>query len=157
MHPITPVLELHLLWHSTLHPLQMAMAASGILVYMAVDATILLLSYHLNQPLPLGLYRRHPNTPPRHTLQAPPSTSHPPPPPPPPSNSSSHSCLITAISKNHLAFFLLANVFTGAVNLLTDTIHTNDVVAVYIVVVYMLVLCQIFHIAQKLGLATKFW
>lgn len=130
------------------------MSASGGLVYMAVDGTVLLLSYHLNQPLPLGLYRHHPNTPQRHT----PKTPSPPPPPPSSSGTSNHhSCLITAINKNHLAFFLLANVFTGAVNLLTDTIHTSNVVGVYILLVYMFVLCQIFHIAQKLGLATKFW
>ena len=137
-------------------PSQMAMTASGGLVYMGVDATVLLLSYHLNQPLPLGLYRQLPRTPQQHTLNLTPSLPHPYP-PPPPSSISNHICLISAINKNHLAFFLLANVFTGAVNLWTDTLHTSDVVAVYILLVYMFVLCHFFHVAQKLGLATKFW
>ena len=137
-------------------PSQMAMTASGGLVYMGVDATVLLLSYHLNQPLPLGLYRQLPRTPQQHTLNLTPSLPHPYP-PPPPSSTSNHICLISAINKNHLAFFLLANVFTGAVNLWTDTLHTSDVVAVYILLVYMFVLCHFFHVAQKLGLATKFW
>ncbi|NXU70753.1 PIGW protein, partial [Oreotrochilus melanogaster] len=46
-------------------------------------------------------------------------------------------CLISAINKNQLLFFLLANVMTGAVNMLVDTIHSQSAFTLCVLHLYM--------------------
>uniref|UniRef100_A0A8D2PH12 Phosphatidylinositol-glycan biosynthesis class W protein n=1 Tax=Zosterops lateralis melanops TaxID=1220523 RepID=A0A8D2PH12_ZOSLA len=58
----------------------------------------------------------------------------------------SQPCLISAINKNQLLFFLLANVMTGAVNILIDTIHSRAAFTLCILHLYMFLNCLIMYI-----------
>ncbi|NXC17657.1 PIGW protein, partial [Corythaeola cristata] len=58
----------------------------------------------------------------------------------------SHACLISAINKNQLLFFLLANVMTGTVNILIDTIHSKTAFTLCILHLYMFFNCLIMYI-----------
>ncbi|NXU50847.1 PIGW protein, partial [Turnix velox] len=66
-------------------------------------------------------------------------------------------CLISAINKNQLAFFLLANVLTGLVNILIDTIHSRTVFALCILHLYMFFNCLIMYILHAKNIVLKFW
>ncbi|NXF07007.1 PIGW protein, partial [Smithornis capensis] len=66
-------------------------------------------------------------------------------------------CLISAISKNQLLFFLLANVMTGAVNLLVDTIHSKAAFTLCILHLYMFLNCLIMYILHAKNIVLKFW
>ncbi|NXV70981.1 PIGW protein, partial [Atlantisia rogersi] len=68
-----------------------------------------------------------------------------------------HTCLISAINKNQLLFFLLANVMTGAVNILIDTIHCKAVFTLCILHLYMFFNCLIMYILHAKNLVLKFW
>ncbi|NXA10501.1 PIGW protein, partial [Sapayoa aenigma] len=68
-----------------------------------------------------------------------------------------HLCLITAINKNQLLFFLLANVMTGAVNILVDTIHSKAAFTLCILHLYMFLNCLIMHILHAKNIVLKFW
>ncbi|NXM26040.1 PIGW protein, partial [Oxyruncus cristatus] len=68
-----------------------------------------------------------------------------------------HLCLISAINKNQLLFFLLANVMTGAVNILVDTIHSKAAFALCILHLYMFVNCLIMSILHTKNIVLKFW
>lgn len=50
------------------------------------------------------------------------------------------SCLISSINYNLLAYFLIANLLTGAVNLSINTINTPPITAFIIMNVYLLLL-----------------
>ncbi|NXE08967.1 PIGW protein, partial [Lophotis ruficrista] len=69
----------------------------------------------------------------------------------------SHICLISAISKNQLLFFLLANVMTGAVNILIDTIHSKTALTLCILHLYMFFNCLIMYILHAKNIVFKFW
>ncbi|NXE80602.1 PIGW protein, partial [Cochlearius cochlearius] len=69
----------------------------------------------------------------------------------------SHVCLISAINKNQLLFFLLANVTTGAVNILVDTIHSKAAFTLCILHLYMFFNCLIMHILHAKNIVLKFW
>uniref|UniRef100_A0A0K0DDD4 SYPL1 n=1 Tax=Angiostrongylus cantonensis TaxID=6313 RepID=A0A0K0DDD4_ANGCA len=60
-------------------------------------------------------------------------------------------CLSTSVNKSGLIFFLLANIFTGAVNLAVDTHHTDDITAICILVGYLFCLCIIAHYRTKMN------
>ncbi|KFO93776.1 Phosphatidylinositol-glycan biosynthesis class W protein [Buceros rhinoceros silvestris] len=68
-----------------------------------------------------------------------------------------HTCLISAINKNQLVFFLLANVMTGTVNILVDTIHSRTAFALCILHLYMVFNCLIMHILHAKNIVLKFW
>ncbi|NXE87205.1 PIGW protein, partial [Menura novaehollandiae] len=69
----------------------------------------------------------------------------------------SHACLISAINKNQLLFFLLANVMTGAVNILIDTIHSKAAFTLCILHSYMFLNCLIMYILHAKNIVLKFW
>ncbi|RCN26756.1 hypothetical protein ANCCAN_27517 [Ancylostoma caninum] len=64
-------------------------------------------------------------------------------------------CLTTSINKSALAFFLLANILTGLVNLTIDTHHTDDVTSMLILISYMLTLCVVVHFRSYIKLSRK--
>ncbi|KFO99714.1 Phosphatidylinositol-glycan biosynthesis class W protein [Calypte anna] len=66
-------------------------------------------------------------------------------------------CLISAINKNQLLFFLLANVMTGAVNMLVDTIHSQSAFTLCVLHLYMFLNCLIMYILQAKNIVLKFW
>ncbi|XP_068066798.1 phosphatidylinositol-glycan biosynthesis class W protein [Anomalospiza imberbis] len=69
----------------------------------------------------------------------------------------SQLCLISAINKNQLLFFLLANVMTGAVNILIDTIHSKAAFTLCILHLYMFLNCLIMYILHARNIVLKFW
>ncbi|NXH12922.1 PIGW protein, partial [Bucco capensis] len=69
----------------------------------------------------------------------------------------SHPCLISAINKNQLLYFLLANVMTGSVNILIDTIHSKAAFMLCILHLYMFLNCLMMHILHAKNLVLKFW
>ncbi|XP_053940717.1 phosphatidylinositol-glycan biosynthesis class W protein [Cuculus canorus] len=66
-------------------------------------------------------------------------------------------CLISAINKNQLLFFLLANVMTGALNMLIDTIHSNTAFTLCILHFYMFFNCLIMFMLHTKNIVLKFW
>lgn len=68
-----------------------------------------------------------------------------------------HICLIAAINKNQLLFFLLANVMTGIVNVMIDTIHSRAALTLCILHVYMFLNCFIMYILHAKNIVLKFW
>ncbi|NWW49442.1 PIGW protein, partial [Pedionomus torquatus] len=68
-----------------------------------------------------------------------------------------HMCLISAINQNQLLFFLLANVMTGAVNILIDTIHSETAFTLCILHLYMFLNCLIMYILHAKNIVLKFW
>ncbi|KFP23523.1 Phosphatidylinositol-glycan biosynthesis class W protein [Colius striatus] len=66
-------------------------------------------------------------------------------------------CLISAINQNQLLFFLLANVMTGTVNILIDTIHSKAAFTLCILHLYMFFNCLIMHILHAKNIVLKFW
>ncbi|NXG16225.1 PIGW protein, partial [Grallaria varia] len=66
-------------------------------------------------------------------------------------------CLISAINKNQLLFFLLANIMTGAVNILVDTIHSQAAFTLCILHFYMFCNCLIMYILHTKNIVLKFW
>lgn len=69
----------------------------------------------------------------------------------------SQPCLISAINKNQLLFFLLANVMTGTVNILIDTIHSRAAFTLCILHLYMFLNCLIMYILHGRNIVLKFW
>ncbi|XP_015736156.1 phosphatidylinositol-glycan biosynthesis class W protein isoform X2 [Coturnix japonica] len=68
-----------------------------------------------------------------------------------------HVCLIAAINKNQLLFFLLANVMTGVVNITIDTIHSRAALTLCILHLYMFLNCFIMYILHTKNIVLKFW
>lgn len=68
-----------------------------------------------------------------------------------------HICLIAAINKNQLLFFLLANVMTGIVNVMIDTIHSRAALTLCILHLYMFLNCFIMYILHAKNIVLKFW
>jgi len=62
-----------------------------------------------------------------------------------------------AIDFNGLAFFLLANVGTGAVNSCVATIHTEEIPALIILAAYLGGLCLVARIFYRFNVRLKFW
>uniref|UniRef100_A0A8B9TP47 Phosphatidylinositol-glycan biosynthesis class W protein n=1 Tax=Anas platyrhynchos TaxID=8839 RepID=A0A8B9TP47_ANAPL len=69
----------------------------------------------------------------------------------------SHACLISAVNKNQLLFFLLANVVTGIVNIMIDTIHSTTALTLCILHLYMFFNCLIMYILHAKNIVLKFW
>ncbi|XP_061460801.1 phosphatidylinositol-glycan biosynthesis class W protein [Rhineura floridana] len=66
-------------------------------------------------------------------------------------------CLISAVNKNQLLYFLLANVLTGLVNMVVDTIHSNTLGAMFVLHLYMFSNCLVMHILQARNITLKWW
>ncbi|XP_044849535.1 phosphatidylinositol-glycan biosynthesis class W protein isoform X3 [Mauremys mutica] len=66
-------------------------------------------------------------------------------------------CIINAIDKNQLVFFLLANVMTGIVNMMIDTIHSNTSFTLFVLHLYMFTNCLIMYILHAKNILLKCW
>ena len=64
-------------------------------------------------------------------------------------------CFVSAVDFNQLGFFLLANIFTGVVNFLIDTLNSSVELSVVILVLYMASLMTIFLVLHKLKVKIK--
>jgi len=62
-----------------------------------------------------------------------------------------------AIDYNGLVFFLLANLATGAVNMMVPTLHTEDLLAVAILWGYLAVLSLVAQVLYKCNIKLKCW
>lgn len=66
-------------------------------------------------------------------------------------------CLVSAINRNQLFFFLIGNVLTGVVNLLIDTRAVSELLAVGALFTYGSVVCGVTCLLFVLNINTKFW
>uniref|UniRef100_A0A7N0TAJ2 Phosphatidylinositol-glycan biosynthesis class W protein n=1 Tax=Kalanchoe fedtschenkoi TaxID=63787 RepID=A0A7N0TAJ2_KALFE len=67
------------------------------------------------------------------------------------------SALVEAINQNLLATFLLANLLTGLVNMLMDTLNASSVVSLVVLIGYAFVLCITIGLTHFRGIRLKFW
>ncbi|XP_075709640.1 glucosaminyl-phosphatidylinositol-acyltransferase PIGW [Rhinoderma darwinii] len=68
-----------------------------------------------------------------------------------------HFCLIEAINRNQLLFFLHSNIITGIVNLIIDTIHNYNLFSLIVLFMYMLLNCFISYILHINNITVKWW
>ncbi|XP_006799626.1 phosphatidylinositol-glycan biosynthesis class W protein [Neolamprologus brichardi] len=66
-------------------------------------------------------------------------------------------CLIQAVSRNQLLFFLLANVMTGLTNSVVDTISCSTFFSLCILLLYMFINCFVIYVLHFYGITVKFW
>ncbi|XP_077361055.1 glucosaminyl-phosphatidylinositol-acyltransferase PIGW-like [Festucalex cinctus] len=66
-------------------------------------------------------------------------------------------CLVRAINKNQLFYFLLSNVLTGLTNALINTLHCSDIFAVCVLLSYMFTNCTVVYVLHLCGIRIKFW
>lgn len=66
-------------------------------------------------------------------------------------------CLITAINKNQLIFFLISNIATGLINLLVDTLQSSTLWALFVLNFYMFTNCLIIYVLHLQDKTIKFW
>lgn len=66
-------------------------------------------------------------------------------------------CLIQAVSRNQLLFFLLSNVMTGATNSVVDTFNCSSSFSVCVLLSYMLVNCLVIYVLHICEITMKFW
>lgn len=66
-------------------------------------------------------------------------------------------CLVQAVSRNQLLFFLLANVMTGLTNSVVDTLTCGSSLSVCVLLLYMLMNCLVIHVLHLCGITVKFW
>ena len=105
-------------------------------------------------------------------LRKPLPSPHPPGPSPPPQSPSSQPdrqsdsattknvrrsnvCFVSAVDFNQLGFFLLANIFTGLVNFLVDTLNTGATLSLIVLILYMACLMIVFLILHKFNIKIK--
>nr|XP_043634425.1 uncharacterized protein At4g17910 [Erigeron canadensis] len=67
------------------------------------------------------------------------------------------SLLEQAINRNLLAFFIVANLLTGLVNLSMDTLFVPPLIALLILIVYAFVVCVAAALTDYNGIKFKFW
>ncbi|XP_062072262.1 LOW QUALITY PROTEIN: phosphatidylinositol-glycan biosynthesis class W protein [Lepus europaeus] len=65
-------------------------------------------------------------------------------------------CLITALNRNQLIFFLLSNITTGLVNLMVDTLHSSTLEALFVLSLYMFTNCLIIYVLYLQDKTIKF-
>ena len=70
---------------------------------------------------------------------------------------SRRSCLLEAINRNGLVYFLLGNLLTGLINMSIPTIHTPALPAVTILFLYSLALSLIVYILHLSNITLRFW
>uniref|UniRef100_UPI0037E7157C phosphatidylinositol-glycan biosynthesis class W protein n=1 Tax=Semicossyphus pulcher TaxID=241346 RepID=UPI0037E7157C len=66
-------------------------------------------------------------------------------------------CLVQAVSRNQLLFFMLANVMTGLTNSIVDTLSSSDLISVCVLLLYMFMNCFIIYLLHVCGITIKFW
>lgn len=66
-------------------------------------------------------------------------------------------CLIQAVSRNQLLFFLLANVLTGLTNSAVDTLSCSSSFSVCVLLSYMFTNCFVIYVLHLCGISLKFW
>ncbi|XP_071316437.1 phosphatidylinositol-glycan biosynthesis class W protein isoform X1 [Trachinotus anak] len=66
-------------------------------------------------------------------------------------------CLVQAVSRNQLLFFLLANVMTGLTNSVVDTLSCSTSFSVCILLLYMFMNCFVIYVLHFCGITVKFW
>ncbi|XP_066492315.1 phosphatidylinositol-glycan biosynthesis class W protein [Tiliqua scincoides] len=66
-------------------------------------------------------------------------------------------CLITAVNRNQLLYFLLANILTGFTNMLVDTIHSRTFSAMFVLHLYMFANVLIMYMLQAKNIVVKWW
>ncbi|XP_028404564.1 uncharacterized protein At4g17910-like [Dendronephthya gigantea] len=70
-------------------------------------------------------------------------------------NVSGCACLLSAVNYNLLAYFLLANILTGIVNLSLETIHASPIIALVIMNIYLLTLHAAITVFYKHNILLK--
>lgn len=66
-------------------------------------------------------------------------------------------CLVQAVNRNQLLFFLLSNVMTGATNSVVDTLACSSGFSVFVLLTYMLINCLVIYILHVYNITIKFW
>uniref|UniRef100_A0A2K5QWW5 Phosphatidylinositol-glycan biosynthesis class W protein n=1 Tax=Cebus imitator TaxID=2715852 RepID=A0A2K5QWW5_CEBIM len=66
-------------------------------------------------------------------------------------------CLITALNRKQLIFFLLSNITTGLINLMVDTLHSSTLWALFVVNLYMFSNRFIVYVLYLQDKTIKFW
>ncbi|XP_047463199.1 phosphatidylinositol-glycan biosynthesis class W protein [Mugil cephalus] len=66
-------------------------------------------------------------------------------------------CLIQAVSRNQLLFFLLANLMTGLTNSVVDTLSCSSMFSVCVLLLYMFINCSVISALHLCGITVKFW
>lgn len=66
-------------------------------------------------------------------------------------------CLVQAVNRNQLIFFLLANVMTGLANSLVDTLNCTSEYSVFVLLSYMFVNSFVIYSLHLYGVTVKFW
>ncbi|XP_068457121.1 phosphatidylinositol-glycan biosynthesis class W protein [Clinocottus analis] len=66
-------------------------------------------------------------------------------------------CLVQAVSRNQLLFFLLANLMTGLTNWLVDTLVCSSLFSLCVLLSYMFMNCFVISVLHYCGITMKFW
>lgn len=66
-------------------------------------------------------------------------------------------CVVQAVGRNQLLFFLLSNLMTGLTNSLVDTLSCSSWVSVCVLLLYMFVNCSVIYVLHVFGATVKFW
>lgn len=66
-------------------------------------------------------------------------------------------CLIQAVNRNQLLFFLLANVLTGLTNSTIDTLSCSNLSSVCVLLLYMFLNCSLIYVLHISKMTVKFW
>lgn len=66
-------------------------------------------------------------------------------------------CLIDAINRNQLLFFLQSNILTGLVNFTVDTVHSSTYISLFVLMLYMFCNCISVYILHINDITLKFW
>ncbi|CAJ1064407.1 phosphatidylinositol-glycan biosynthesis class W protein [Xyrichtys novacula] len=66
-------------------------------------------------------------------------------------------CLVQAVSRNQLLFFLLANVMTGLTNSVVDTLSSSSLFSVCVLLLYMFMNSFIIYLLHVCEITLKFW
>ncbi|KAG8451116.1 hypothetical protein GDO86_003399 [Hymenochirus boettgeri] len=69
----------------------------------------------------------------------------------------SHYCLIEAVNRNQLLFFILSNILTGLVNMIIDTMHCNSFLSVTVILIYMFCNCMVVYVFHINKITVKWW
>lgn len=65
--------------------------------------------------------------------------------------------LLSAINRNGLFYFLLANLVTGIINIHVPTIHIPPVPSFTIIFLYLLIVSLVVSILHFLNVTVKYW
>ncbi|KAG5284149.1 hypothetical protein AALO_G00023470 [Alosa alosa] len=66
-------------------------------------------------------------------------------------------CLIQSVNRNQLLFFMIANLMTGLTNVIVDTVNSNDLFSVSVLLMYMFINSAVIFILHRKGITVKFW